>query len=83
MAQQFLNVANVHAVIQAMRGAAVAQDMGVYAGDTGALRGGNDHPVDAFLPERFFIGLSRWQPTREIGIKRDPGALFVRDFVIA
>jgi len=83
MAQQFLNVANIHAVIQAVRCAAVSENMRVYASDSSALRGGNDHPVDSFLPERLFVGAARWQFTCEKGIERDACALPVRDFVIA
>jgi hypothetical protein len=83
VAQQFLNVPNVHSVIQAVGCTAVTEDVRVYASDASAPRSGNDHPVDTFLPERLFVGAARWQFTREKGIQRDAGALFVRDVVVS
>jgi len=50
VAEHFLNEANVHSVIQAMRSATVAQDMRVYSRDAGASCGLHDqavHPLPA------------------------------------
>ena len=46
MAQQFLNVANIHAMIQAVGCAAVTEDVWVYASDASALRSRNNDSID-------------------------------------
>jgi len=76
-------VPNVHAAIQAMRGATVAEGVRVYASDAGAFRRCDDHPVNAFLSERLIVRFSLGQFAAEIFVQHDTGALSVWYVVVS
>ena len=69
MAQKLLNVPDLHAVIQAMRSATVAQVVGMDSGNAGAFSCCDYHPIVALSPYGLRVWLSLRQFVSEVGVQ--------------